>query len=86
MPPHLEKYKFLRHGLSHSELKDTNTIIGLSNFGITCIENQLSTSNPKRKYVDILDPNVQIILEREAIYLHNEVFYFLDKKLNINTN
>ena len=50
------------------------------------IENPSSTLSPKGKYVDIGDPNVQIILEREAKYLRDEVFSYLDKKLNIKTN
>jgi hypothetical protein len=68
-------------------LTDPKTINELSNnFGITCIENLSSTLSPKGKYVDIGDPNVQIILEREAKYLRDEVFSYLDKKLNIRTN
>jgi hypothetical protein len=85
-PSYLSKYKFLRDGLSHSELTNSDTINELSNFGITCIENPSSTLSPKGKYVDIGDPNVQIILEREAKYLRDEVLSYLDKKLNIKTN
>ena len=75
---YLNKYKFLRDGLSHPELTKPNTINGLSN--------NFGSLSPKGRYVDIGDPNVQIILEKEAKYLRDEVFSYLDNKLNIKTN
>ncbi len=66
-PSHLAKYKFLRHGLSHDQLYSQDTINRIQiDFGIICVENPSSTSTPKMKYVDISDPEVQAIVEREA--------------------
>lgn len=86
-PQHLEKYKSLRHGLSHAELSNPNTISDINNdFGIICIENPSSTCSPKGKYVNISDPKVQVILQREANYLHTEIYGYLDPKVGIKTD
>jgi len=85
--PHLIKYNFLRHGVSHAELTGITTIQKLEDeFKIICIENPKSTSSPKGKYVDITDPKVQDILEKEAKNLRDEAIKFIDSKINVKTN
>lgn len=84
---HLEKYKYLRDGLSHDELTYQPTIDNIENeFKITCIENPTSTLSPKGKYIDITSGDVQNILEKEAKYLRIEVMQFLDSKIKVQTN
>ena len=84
---HLEKYKYLRHGVSHVELNKPKTIDKLKDkFGIICIENPNSILKPKGKYVDITSPDVQEIIEKEAKKLREEVIQYIDTKLNIQTN
>ncbi|MGI0060233.1 MAG: hypothetical protein ACREBJ_10750, partial [Nitrosotalea sp.] len=85
---HLEKYKYLRHGVSHAELSPLRNTIGkLKNeFGIACIENPNSPLNPKGQYVDITSPEVQDILEKEANFLREEVIRFIDGKVKVETN
>jgi hypothetical protein len=86
-PSHLAKYKFLRHGLSHDQLYSQETINRIQiDFGIICVENPSSTSTPKMKYVDISDPEVQAIVEREAKYLRTEAFKHIDPKVGIRTD
>lgn len=81
-PSHLTNYKYLRDGLSHNQLDRPNTISHIQNdFGIVCIENP----SIKMKYVDISDPKVQVILEKEANYLRTEVFKYLDPQVGIYT-
>lgn len=85
--PHLDKYKYLRDGVSHAELQSLTTIQKLKDdFRIVCIENPQSSLTPKGKYVDFTSPEVQDILEKEANYLRNEVIRFLDTKVNVKTN
>lgn len=80
-PTHLENYKYLRHGLSHYRLNDPNTIAHLKNdFRITCV------STASGDYVDIGNPEVQVILEKEANYLRTEVFNYIDGKVGIKTD
>ena len=87
IPSHLEKYRYLRHGVNHAELKDQTTIDKLRNeFNIVCIENPNSTHTPKWKYVDITDPDVQDIFEKEANILREEVIRILDSKIMVITN
>lgn len=85
--PHLEKYKYLRHGVSHSELTSSETIGKLKDeFGIICVENPNSLLTPKGKYVDVTSPEIQDKLEEEANKLREEVIRFLDNKLKVKTN
>lgn len=84
---HLEKYKYLRDGLSHDEITYHSTLQNIQNeFDITCVENPASILNPKGKYIDITSRVVQNILEREAKYLRIEVIRFLDGKIKAQTN
>lgn len=84
---HLEKYKYLRHGVSHAELSDSITIDKLkTEFNIVCIENPNSILTPKGKYVDITSPEVQDILEKQAGLLRQEAIRFIDGKVQITTN
>jgi hypothetical protein len=86
-PSHLVKYRSLRNGLSHAELDSLTTINELQyHFGIVCKENAFSTRTPKSKYVDISDPEVQVIIEREANYLRTEVLKHIDMKVGIKTD
>lgn len=81
-PSHLEKYKYLRHGLSHQELHDPMTVKRLKvDFGIDCKVNPSSTH-----YVDINDLQVQVILQKEANYLRTEVLKYIDAKVGIKTD
>jgi len=83
----LTKYKYLRDGLSHDELTSTTTIQELQNqFNIPCIENPKSALNPKGKYVDITNPTIQNILEKEAKILRIKIIQFLDSKIKPQTN
>lgn len=85
--PHLDKYKYLRDGVSHAELQSPTTIQKLKDeFGIVCIENPRSALTPKGKYVDFTSPEIQDILEKEANYLRDEVIRFIDGKVKIKTN
>lgn len=70
---------------SHGEL-GTNIVKIQNNFGITCIENSSSKLTPKGKYINISDPEVQVILEREPIYLRTEVLKHIDQKVGIKTD
>jgi hypothetical protein len=80
-PAHLKNYKYLRHGLSHYRLNDPPTSAHLKNdFGITCV------STASGDYVDIGNPEVQVILEKEANYLRTEVFNYIDPKVGIKTD
>lgn len=82
-PSHLTNYKFLRHGLSHDQLHKQDTIDHIQNdFGIVCVENP----STKMKYVNISDPKVQVILEKEANYLQTEVFKYIDHNVGIKTD
>jgi hypothetical protein len=82
-PSHLTNYKFLRHGLSHDQLHKQDTIDHIQNdFGIICVENY----STKMKYVNISDPKVQVILEKEANYLQTEVFKYIDHNVGIKTD
>lgn len=84
---YLEKYKYLRDGLSHDELTYPNTIQKIQDeFQIPCVENPYSNLNPKGKYIDITSGDIQNILEREAKYLRIEVMRFLDGRINAQTN
>jgi hypothetical protein len=86
-PSHLKKYKSLRDGLNHAELSHPNTINDIQNdFGIVCKVNTSSTLTPNGKYIDISDPEVQVILEKEANYLRTEVFTHIDQKVGIKTD
>lgn len=86
-PSHLEKYKFLRHGLSHDQLDNMNTINRIQiDFGIICVDNPFSTSIPKAKYIDTSDPKIQVILEKEANYLLMETFKQIDPKVRVKRN
>jgi hypothetical protein len=86
IPSHL-KYKSLRNGLSHAELDDFNSINDIqNNFGIVCKLNPSSTHTPKGKYIDISDPEVQAILEKEANNLRIEAFKYIDQKVGIKTD
>ncbi|MCJ8306178.1 MAG: hypothetical protein HRU07_03910 [Nitrosopumilus sp.] len=83
----LEKYKFLRDGLSHDELTYPNTIQKIQDeFNITCIENPTSRLTPKGKYIDITSIDIQNILETEAKSLRVEIMNFLDGRINAQTN
>ncbi|MGG6459995.1 MAG: hypothetical protein ACM3JQ_01070 [Candidatus Eiseniibacteriota bacterium] len=85
-PSHL-KYKSLRNGLSHAELDDINTINDIqNNFGIVCKLNPSSTYTPKGKYIDISNPEVQTIIEKEANNLRIEAFRYIDQKVGIKTD
>lgn len=84
---HLEKYKYLRAGLSHDELSRPNTIQKIQDeFDITCIENPTSILTPKGKYIDITSGDVQDILEKESKVLRIEVMRFLDGRISAQTN
>ena len=87
IPLHLKKYKYLRHGVSHAELINSTTIDTLKNeFNIDCIENPNSVLTPKGKYVDITNPDVQDIIEKESNNLREEIICILDSKIGVITN
>lgn len=84
--PNLSRFKFLRHGVSHLEINDHQTINELEKMGLVCKEYTSSTRDPKGKYLDITDPHVQAILEREIKNFQVELIQYLDYEVNTNTN
>jgi len=68
------------------ELNFSEAVKEFHQFRIICVENPSSTSTPKMKYVDISDPEVQAIVEREAKYLRTEAFKHIDPKVGIRTD
>jgi hypothetical protein len=84
--PHLSNFRYLRNGVSHSELYEDTVEKLESIFGIICIERSNSELNPNGKYVNMTDPVIQDILEDKSKMFLVEVLKFLDNKINIKTN
>ena len=78
----MSEFKALRHGLSHLEINDTPTIKVLEKIGINCKEYELSTRDPKGKYVDIADPLNVEVFDRESRNFRAKLIPYVENELN----